>query len=264
VAALCARWLAAGAPLERLVSHLWLEFDLGPGAAGSMPRPSVFAGLRAGAAAGVDGKDAAVLIEWLSGAVSAGLGAETRRAALALLARGAPGLHVPYVGVMAAREVPAVRVYFRGPTAAEVPGALAGAGWPGPASVLAEALGELSTVPGAPPVGMLHVDVAAGPLPRAGVEFLLARHPQLHGRLDETAFLDRLVEIGLCTPAGRDGLLAWPGVRRCALPHELWESVMVRRVNCVKLVCGPGGLEAKGYLLAFQLPAPATRRGGGE
>jgi len=260
VAALCAGWLAGGSPADRLVSHLWLEFDLAPDEPGSIPRPSVFAGLTADAAAGLADEDAAALLDWLGGTVSGGLGAETRSAALALLARGTPALRVPYVGVMAAREVPAVRVYYRGPGTAQVASTLAAAGWPGPAEVLAGAMGDLARVPGAPPVGMMHVDVAGEPLPRAGVEFLLSRQPQLHGRLAERAFVDQLVEMGLCAPARRDGLLAWPGARRCTLPHELWESVMVRRVNCVKLVSGPGGLEAKGYLLAFQLPAPAPRR----
>jgi hypothetical protein len=110
---------------------------------------------------------------------------------------------------------------------------------------------------------MLHVDVAGAPLPRAGVELALAREPQVRGRLVETAFLSRLVETGLCTPGRRDALLAWPGTRRCTLPHELWESVMVRRVNCVKLVSGPQGVEAKAYLLACSLPAPARRAGDG-
>jgi hypothetical protein len=102
---------------------------------------------------------------------------------------------------------------------------------------------------------MLHVDVAGGPLPRAGVELALAREPQPRGRLVETAFLQRLVEMGLCLPERRDALLAWPGARYCTLPHELWESVMVRRVNCIKLVSGPAGIQAKGYPLAFPLPA---------
>jgi len=258
VAELCGRWVLGGDAIARCVSHLWLEFDLGPGAARPIPRPSLFAGLRNDAAAGMSRDDAAALLAWLGGA-RGGLDPGTLRAAAALMARRGPGLQVPYVGVMASRPVPAVRVYYRGPGAAQVTASLSAAGWPGPADALDQAVRALAAVPGAPGIGMVHVDVAGEPLARAGVEFALAREPQVRGRLVETAFLDRLVEMGLCTPARRQGLAAWPGARHCALPHELWESVMVRRVNCVKLVSGPGGLEAKGYLLSFSLPAPARR-----
>lgn len=258
VAEACARWLADAAALARCVSHLWLEFDLSADAADAIPRPSLFAGLYRDAAAGLTPADARSLLDWLGG-LCGGLDEKTHRAASVLLARRGAALQVPYVGVMAPREVPAVRVYYRGPRAGEVAAALQAAGWPGDRALLEETIAALTAVPSAPAVGMLHVDVAGEPLPRAGLELALAREPQVRGRLVETAFLDRLVEMGLCLPERRDGLLAWPGTRRCTLPHELWESVMVRRVNCIKLVSGPGGIEAKGYPLAFPLPAPGRR-----
>ncbi|HEU4559392.1 MAG TPA: hypothetical protein VFS20_16155 [Longimicrobium sp.] len=256
VAETCARWLADEGASGRCVSHLWLEFDLAADAPGAIPRPSLFAGLRSAAA--VTDADARALLEWLGG-LCGGLDAETRRTAMELISRRGPALQVPYIGVMASREVPAVRVYYRGPRADQVVPTLESAGWPGLSAPLADTIRALTAVPNAPGVGMLHVDVAGGPLPRAGVEFALARDPQLRGDLVETAFLERLVELGLCLPERRDALLAWPGARRCTLPHELWESVMVRRVNCIKLVSGPAAIEAKGYPLAFPHPAPGRR-----
>lgn len=254
VSSLCERWVAGDDRISRLVSHLWLEFDLSTDEVSSIPRPSLFAGLRANAAASMTDGDALALLDWL-GATCGGLDGHTRRtAAEVILRRGAAS--VPYLGVMAAREVPAVRVYLRGPKANEVTSTLATAGWRHPVNALGDAIGALTSMPGAPGIGMVHVDVAGEPLPRVGVEFALAREPQVRGQLIETVFLDRLVGMGLCSPERRDELLAWPGARHCSLPHELWESVIVRRVNCVKLVSSPDAIEAKGYLLFFSLPAP--------
>jgi hypothetical protein len=102
---------------------------------------------------------------------------------------------------------------------------------------------------------MIHVDAGEGAPPRLGVELTLARPCQRRGEIAERGFLDRLAELGLCTPARRDALPRWPGAEVRTLPHELWPSRVERRVNCVKLVFEPGRpLHAKAYLLATPHP----------
>jgi hypothetical protein len=59
--------------------------------------------------------------------------------------------------------------------------------------------------------------------------------------------LQRLVDAGLCTPAKRDAVLAWPGTERAVLEGHQWPSKLCRTIG-VKLVCRPGEpLEAKTY-----------------
>jgi hypothetical protein len=81
------------------------------------------------------------------------------------------------------------------------------------------------------------------------MEYVFGRDAQLRGRLPDACFLDHLVRQGLCTPEHLAGLASFPGVSLERLPHELWRSVLVRRVNHVKLVLDGGRKpEAKGYL----------------
>jgi hypothetical protein len=268
VARFCAAW--ADDPLLRAgVEHLWLEFDLESGVlppAGAVPRPSLFAAIDRGAAKEMDAGGWSLLLDRLVqhlGPEDPDAGRSARRAAVAGLPAGAT---IPYVGFMLARPVPAVRIYVTGGTPASIPARMQAMGWPGAPSGLAALLEPLNGLPGcaAPEISMAHLDVDREVLSRVGVEFRFARRPQLGGSLVEAPFLQRLVELGLCTGGKRDGLLAWPGHSVGTLPHELWRSVIARRVNCVKLVHQPGSpAEAKGYLLADWRPAPprAARAG---
>ncbi len=261
VARLCAGWLDGAAPFAGVVTHLWLEFDLEGATPGEpLPQPSLFAALRDDAAATLSAGEWAGLVDGLVAALAPDTAAAGAGRRVAELVAGRPaGSRVPYLGVMSGRAVPAVRLYLRGPRSAQVAPFLSGAGWGDAAGELAPVLDDLASTPHPPVLRMLHVDVAGAPLPRVGVELGLAREPQLRGALAETAMLERLVARGLCTRERAAGLAAWPGIRFCALPHELWRGVMSRRVNCVKLVAGAGALEAKGYLLAFHHPGPTRR-----
>ncbi|MBW3570477.1 MAG: hypothetical protein KY467_05180, partial [Gemmatimonadetes bacterium] len=133
------------------------------------------------------------------------------------------------------------------------------------ASAEREAYARAVDAGAAPQLGMLHVDVLEGALlPRLGLEYTLERSPQVHGGIAEGAFLDRLVECGLCAPERRDALQAWPGYEVHTLRHELWPSWLVRRVNCIKLVYEPGREpQAKAYLLAFHQPCSRGGARGG-
>lgn len=260
VAALCAAWLDGREAGWARVRHLWVELDLdAPAAPGAppVPAPSVFVAFDDDATAAMDADALLALIDTVLAPLQPeGMDAASRRRILDVLRRRPAGAAVPYAGIMLSRARQAVRVYLSRVPAAAVPALLDAVAWPedearDTARVLAEVDGGA-----APELGMLHLDVLEGALlPRLGLEYTLERKPQVRGGIAERAFVDRLVECGLCHPERRDGLLAWPGYEVRTLRHELWPSWLVRRVNCIKLVHEPGREpQAKAYLLAFHQP----------
>lgn len=261
VARFCTRW--GDDPLLRAaVRDLWLEFDLD---GGGFPAPSVFVALEAGVVGGFADDEWRALLDRVMDELAAGHAAAADRAALLAALRARPaGAGVPYLGFLLARPLQPTRLYLSGVEGAAIPAAFGALGWPGDRAELAHAIARVDGGT-APPVGMAHVDFAGGQaLARVGVELTLERRGQLRGRLREAAFLDQLVEIGLCTADQRAGMEAWPGHSVGVLPHELWRSVTARRVNCVKLDHVPGReARVKAYLLARWSPAPAAagRRG---
>jgi hypothetical protein len=81
------------------------------------------------------------------------------------------------------------------------------------------------------------------------LEYVLARRSQLRGVLAETEFLARLVKMGLCSDEKRAALFEWPGWGWDSMPHECWPSVVVRRVNHVKVLWDVDApVAAKAYL----------------
>lgn len=260
VSALCAAWLDARDPAWALVRHLWVELDLdAPAAPGAppVPSPSVFLAFDDDRTAAMDTDALLALIETVLAPLQPeGMDAASRARIRGVLARRPAGAAVPYAGIMLARARQAVRVYLSRVPGAAVPALLDAVGWPeDEARVTARVLGAVDAG-AAPELGMLHLDVLEGALlPRLGLEYTLERKPQVRGGIAERAFVDRLVECGLCLPERRDALLAWPGYEVRTLRHELWPSWLVRRVNCIKLVHEPGREpQAKAYLLAFHQP----------
>jgi hypothetical protein len=149
-----------------------------------------------------------------------------------------------------------VRVYLSRVAGADVPGFLNEVGWPEDQGRMAAQVVQTMAAAGAPEVGMLHLDVLEGALlPRLGVEYTLDRYTQIRGRIAEQPFLDTLAERELCEPERRDALLSWPGYELLTLRHELWPSLLARRVNCIKLVHEPDRPpQMKAYLLTFHQP----------
>jgi hypothetical protein len=112
----------------------------------------------------------------------------------------------------------------------------------------------------------LNVDVGTELSPRVGLECYFLGESSLERARKLGAFLDRLVERGLCTPAKRAGVLAYPGVSHERSDRALWPELLLRSssflgagtlsafardVHHLKLVCHPEGqLEAKAYLWA--------------
>jgi hypothetical protein len=250
---LCARWADAGSALSGSVLGVWLEFDA-PGASemADVPLPGVFLKLELSAPAGPE-RGLEDVLAALPGIAPGHGSVRTLRRCVEVLPAGA---YVSYLGSFAPRGTDAVRVCLVGIGEDALPAYLARVGWPGDPRALEDFLREVSTAGGRrlhPGPGMLHLDVGGdGVRPRIGLEYVLERGGQIRGRLRETGFLDRLVELGLCTAAKREGLLAWPGYSFENFAHELWPSLVKRRVNHVKLVYEEGRPpEAKGYLCAF-------------
>lgn len=260
VADFCRAWLDGAGPAWACVRHLWLELDLdAPTGAGGppLPPPSVFVAFDDEATAAMDTDALESLLERVMEPLAPGaMDAHTRTRIRGVLDRRPDGAAVPYAGVMLSRPRQAVRVYLSRMAGACVPGLLHDVGWPeDQGRMAARAVGAMAGA-GAPEIGMLHLDVLEGALlPRLGVEYTLERHAQIRGRVAEQGFLDALAGMGLVDPERRDALLAWPGYEVLTLRHELWPSLLARRVNCIKLVHEPDRLpQMKAYLLTFHQP----------
>jgi len=163
------------------------------------------------------------------------------------------GAAVYYIGVMLSRQPPTVRVCLAGLHGERLYDYVRRIGWPGSEARLREALGAITAVSTrgsrVAPATLVHVDIADTIQPVMGIEYVFNRRRQLHGTISEQPLLDRLVTAGLCTPAKRDALHAWSGWSIDHWAGECWPSVVVRRVNHLKLVHGSQGeMTAKIYL----------------
>jgi hypothetical protein len=90
---------------------------------------------------------------------------------------------------------------------------------------------------------------------------MLDRRSQAHGRLAESRFLELLARNGWARREKIDALASWPGVQRVRLPHLLWPSLAVRRINHVKIVMDSPGVIAKAYLVAGEQCATTRSTG---
>jgi hypothetical protein len=253
VVEVCRRWADPASPLRHWVECLWLEFDAGTGSAPA--RPGVFVGFARRAYAEGSAEErcarATHALEVLLGApLDAG-----RLEALRRCYRHLPeGASVLYAGSLLPRGDGVLRACINGLGARELPGFLRAAGWPGPYGPLEALLPRLHAVRAGAAVrdpALLHLDLGTeGVRPRIGLEYVFGWKEQARGRLAETAFLEHLTAHGLCTAEEAAALAAFPGCTTEQLPHELWNSLVLRRVNHVKLVLdGDRAPEAKGYLV---------------
>ena len=251
VEALARAWTDPAGPLEATVSGIWLEFDLDPGRAPEVA-PGVFVDFTRAAFTGGSAVERAALAE----AAVAPLVRQRRAApSVAALRRCfealPPAVNVPYVGVLLPRGDDLVRVCVSGLGASDIGPYLAAVRWPGPADELDAIVRSLRDGAGGPMpiIALLHLDVGTRVQPRIGVEFAFGRRSQVRGAVDEVGFLDALVARSLCAPASREVLVRWPGCTTARMRHELWPSIVMRRLNHVKVQYTPGApLQVKGYL----------------
>lgn len=241
----CGEWADPGSIFHSAVGSLWVELDLD--GAPELLEPGIFVDLSWLSARG------AGPAEWTAYAASAaarlaghppqaGVIRAVRRCVEAL----PPGARMSYAGFFPGRGEGAIRVCAAGVGVATLRGYLRRAGWPGEADEVLAALGDAE--PGPVP-GYVHLDAGeGGPGPRLGVEVPFQRRAQLEGRIREAAWLASLAAVA---PEKAVALQRWPGWSSPVLPHQPWRSLLVRRVNHVKLLfrqgCAP---QAKAYLAA--------------
>jgi hypothetical protein len=165
-----------------------------------------------------------------------------------------PGVPL-YVFSLLARGTGAVRLELGGSLrAGELAAYLDRLGAPGPAARVAALQPLLAEA------DRLHLscdleDRDGAIAPRVGVEVSFAHQPRREPRW--ARLLERLGEAGLCTPAARDGALAWPGQDGLWTAGGRWPAASrnpasrcVRCLSHVKLVCdGSRPTAAKVYLL---------------
>lgn len=265
-------WRDAASPLHVGVDDAWLEFDLaaaGRDAAGdALPAPSLFVDF---APAAYGDPDRAARVRLLEAAVD-GTGAMPAPAARDAIARAVHALPddaaAVYLGLMLARAGAPARLCVSGLAGDALARWLDAIGWGGDAGAVAALVHEVGALDDGAHArpAIVHVDVGdAGVLPRLGLEYPFARRPQLEGRIAESGLLAWLAGRGLLHAAKARALAAWPGYETRTLAHELWPSILARRVNHVKLVVDDAGRwEAKGYLCAFHEPRRPRRATAGE
>lgn len=166
------------------------------------------------------------------------------------------GARVQYAGAMLGRDRDGIRLTVGGIDPPGLPSYLDEIGWPGCPEGFAALV---DTAHCADPVLVLDVGARIGP--RVGLECCFRGAVASAGW---RALLDRLVTQGACTPACRDGVLAWPGVVRrggCGVPWppglsdaasllgQRGEYALARLITHVKVSHSPEhGLDAKAYL----------------
>jgi len=246
------RWADPASPLNGWIASIWLEFDVGDGG-DSSDLPGVFVDFTPAAhGEGTAGERAGRALEALSPLFGDAVPRAVEDRLHACYAALPAGAFVPYVGVLLPRGAESARVCVGGLGPAELPDYLRAAGWMGSGAALdalaARLAGSREGAVLANPA-LVHLDVGADVGRAVGLEYVFDRPPQVRGVLPQGAFLDALVGEGLCTPEKRAALAAWPGCSLERFAHELWQSLVIRRVNHVKVVFdGDHAALAKGYL----------------
>lgn len=248
-------WGVPGSALERHIDGLWIEFDVDPQAPhAAVLTPRAFIDF---AREAQRWPDTAARLELAAQAVQAlrggPLDAPTSQHLRACLESLPAGATLAYLGTTLAEPHAPLRVCVVG-LGARVASYLRAVGWPGDLDDLeARVLAPLAQTLGATHgVAILHLDLTPQVAPRIGLEYAFARAVQRRGRVNETAFLERLVERGWCSADDRDALLRWPGHTVELMAHEIWHSRVMRRLNHVKLTHATGEpVQLKAYLCFY-------------
>ncbi|MBN1219837.1 MAG: hypothetical protein JXM69_12990 [Anaerolineae bacterium] len=272
--AFCQNWASPASPLHGQVNNIWLEFDVPSlsyeerGLRGEIPLPSCFFGPKdcnQATAQKFQNSGVAAALQLLQ---NQALPPPIETNLLRCLAQLPAEASVFQVGMMLARPTEAIRLCIWDITPAEIPIYLTQLGWPGSTGDLAALI---STLSGFVDIIMLDLDVGPAVLPKIGLEcyFNTYRQPAREPRWPR--FLAHLVETGLCCPAKRDGLLAYPGwvqpdSRQANWPDHLapspllagcYQTVFIRGVHHIKIVYQPGQpCQAKAYLYVGQMWLP--------
>jgi hypothetical protein len=169
------------------------------------------------------------------------------------------GVFVSHIGVMLSRKAPALRVNVKRLLPDSLVPYLQQIGWEGETAEVGALMRQLLAFADRITVCL---DVGKRIYPQIGLECILLKQPQSEPRW--TAFVNYLVEGGLCAPAKGEALLNWPGQTNPASAPAPWPgelivasllqpqngfSVFERRLSHIKIVWQPQcRLEAKAYL----------------
>ncbi|WP_017720752.1 hypothetical protein [Kamptonema formosum] len=225
-------WADPNSDLHHSVNAMWLEFDVGDPPS-TLPIPCVFLHLEEAA-----GCQAQSLLEMalklLDSQVPPHLDSNLQLCAGTLPAAA----KFTCIGAMLSRQSRNVRLIAKGISPVQLPVYLAEVGWAGSVKELEGIIPQLSIV-----VDNIDLSFDVGDtIPsRIGLECYVANAGPKEPRWQ--LFLDSLVSSGLCTPAKRNALLAWPGHDRQGF------GLFFRLTAYIKIVCRQGSpLEAKAYL----------------
>ena len=146
-----------------------------------------------------------------------------------------PGANDFQIGAMIARGIQAVRLCVFDIRPEDIPAFLTRVGWKGELEAVRRHLEAFA--PHADFVG-LHLDVGEKLFPQIGIEpgFRAgpwARQPHLEPRWHRQ--FEKLVDLGLCTPAKRDALLSWSGYQHCPEDGQEEKSVLLRGLSHLKI-----------------------------
>ena len=245
-----ARWWADSEDsLSQTIDRVWLEFDMKDDI-DAIPIPGIFWGL--------DSRITKLMTS-----------EENKRKSLSAIERGyyilkgkpmSPGLRltlfntieampgrcrVEQVGLMLSRKIDALRLVITKLKGVDsVKNYLHQVNWPGSIREFGQFLNTL--MPLIKSIA-LNLDVGDEIYPRIGLECYVDFYPR--GYNQRKRLIEYLVRERLCTPPKGNALLNWHGHFRTHLPHEFWESLVVKRFHHIKLDYHPEKpLRAKAYI----------------
>jgi len=219
--AFCETWADPASRLHDRADHVWFEFDIaGPPAARRIPNmflsPQAPDEPRSRVALVRDTVEEG--LQLLAGGALLPASVTTIRALMDALP---PDTWVFQVGVMGARTPAPARLQFSSITAGDFLATLERMRWSGPIAALGQAIDALA--PFAADITYA-IDVHGQLGPKVGLECYI---PDDDARR-WAAFLDHLVERGLCLPTKRDALLAFPGITYEHNDPEHWPAHLAR------------------------------------
>lgn len=252
----CRTWEDSDTPLNKYLKQIFLEFDVGD-TVSAIPVPAVFLQLcdtfyLKNPNRPQDGfKDRSDLdTRWLfgmlemlkNGPVSPAAAANTQKCFNNLL----NGTVIDHIAIMSSRTLDNIRVNITGLDPDRLEHYLFDIGLGSRGAEISEVLSELF-----PLVDhlVLALDVSDTFSGRIGVELRFPKNQvSLYHHTQWESLLDKLVAAGLCGADKREGLLNWGGKSRELFDPELYQFMIFRYLNLVKLVFEPGlAPSAKAY-----------------
>lgn len=244
-----ARWSATESLFRTVEQDLWLEFDSDQ-CRSKTPIPGAFFRIRDLLRHGEDGWRA--ILEGTSALIGSPISPELARR-LSLCLRGLPETaYGDHIGMMFSRPGDLVKVSGAGFDDTGALDYLSRIGWDGAAERLGSFLAETT-----PMVDWLAITMELGPdvRKRIGIEYHQSWEKRFLSNTPWRTILEYLVERGMCLPAKRDALVAWPGTSRHRFDREQWESLILRTIDHIKITCSPEGeIEAKAYIVVVKHP----------